>query len=87
MTSINKRDVVDKVKQIIIDQLDDNMTILHDDTDLYGELNLDVVTMDSIVLEIEDEFKIKMPNSDIDAMIIVGDVINYVIAKVTPEAK
>jgi acyl carrier protein len=79
---MTQSEIIDKVKQIIIDQIEDNMTILHNDTDLYEELNLDLASMDSIVLEIEDEFKIELPQADIDPTKTVGEIIDYVSCKV-----
>ena len=70
--------VFDKVKKIIIDQLDveeDKVTEAASITDDLGADSLDVV---DLVMSFEDEFDLEIPDDQVENIKTVGDVVKYI---------
>ncbi len=70
--------VFDKVKKIIVDQLDveeDKVTEAASITDDLGADSLDVV---DLVMSFEEEFDIEIPDEDAEKISTVNDAVNYI---------
>lgn len=73
--------VFEKVRTILVDQLDvdeDAVTMESVITDDLGADSLDVVDM---VMSLEDEFDMEIPDEDIEEMKTVGDIVKYIESK------
>jgi acyl carrier protein len=73
--------VFDKVKAILVDQLDvdeDAVTMESSISEDLGADSLDVVDM---VMSLEEEFDVEIPDEEIEAMKTVGDIVKYIEAK------
>lgn len=73
--------VLDKVKEILVDQLDvdgDSVTMESVITDDLGADSLDVV---DLVMSLEEEFDIEIPDEEIESMKTVGDIVHFIEAK------
>ena len=74
--------VFDKVKKIIVDQLDveeDKVTEAASITDDLGAHSLDVV---DLVMSFEEEFDIEIPDDQVEKIKTVGDIIKFIEEKV-----
>ena len=70
--------VFDKVKKIIVDQLDveeDKVTEAASITDDLGADSLDVV---DLVMSFEDEFDLEIPDDQVETIKTVGDVVKFI---------
>lgn len=70
--------VFDKVKDIIVDQLDveaDEVKMESVITDDLGADSLDVV---DLVMAIEDEFEMEIPDEAVEKIKTVGDIVGYI---------
>ena len=70
--------VFEKVKDIIIDQLnvdEDEITMDAYFIDTLGADSLDLV---ELVIAMEEEFEMSIPEEDIDKISTVGDVVDYI---------
>ena len=77
-----KRQVFDKVKKIIVDQLDveeDKVTEAASITDDLGADSLDVV---DLVMSFEEEFDIEIPDDQVEKIKTVGDIVKFIEEKV-----
>lgn len=73
--------VFEKVKSILVDQLDvDENAVTMDSviTDDLGADSLDVVDM---VMSLEEEFDMEIPDEEIETMKTVGDIVKYIESK------
>jgi acyl carrier protein len=73
--------VFDKVKEILVDQLDvaeDAITLESSITDDLGADSLDVV---DLVMSLEEEFDIEIPDEEIESIKTVEDIVRFVEAK------
>ena len=70
--------VFDKVKEIIVDQLDveaDKVTAGANIQDDLGADSLDVV---DLVMSLEEEFDIEIPAEAVEGIKTVGDIVKYI---------
>lgn len=72
-------DILEKVKDLIADQLDvddkDSITEASSITDDLGADSLDVV---DLVMAIEDEFNVEIPEDQVENIKTVGDIVKYI---------
>ncbi len=71
-------DTFEKVKKLIAEQLDtdeDNVQETSSITDDLGADSLDVV---DLVMAIEDEFSIEIPEDQVENIKTVGDIVKYI---------
>ena len=74
--------VFDKVKKIIVDQLDveeDKVTEAASITDDLGADSLDVV---DLVMSFEEEFDIEIPDDQVEKIKTAGDIVKFIEEKV-----
>ena len=74
--------VFDKVKKIIVDQLDveeDKVTEAASITDDLGADSLDVV---DLVMSFEEEFDMEIPDDQVEKIKTVGDIVKFIEEKV-----
>ena len=70
--------VFDKVKEIIVEQLDveaDKVTASASIQDDLGADSLDVV---DLVMSLEEEFDIEIPDEAVEGIKTVGDIVKYI---------
>lgn len=70
--------VFDKVKEILADQLDveqSKVTLQSSITEDLGADSLDVV---DLIMSLEEEFNIEIPDEDIENIKTVGDIVKYI---------
>lgn len=73
--------IFEKVRSILVDQLDvdeDSITLESSIADDLGADSLDVVDM---VMSLEEEFDVEIPDEDIESMKTVGDIVKFIEAK------
>jgi acyl carrier protein len=76
-------ETLDRVKQIIVERLDveaDEVTLEAGIKEDLGADSLDVV---DLIMELEDEFKLTIEEEDAEKINTVGDIVNYISAKVS----
>ncbi len=71
-------DVFAKVKKIIVSELNCDEAKVTMDAKLKDDLGADSIDAVQIVMEIEDEFKITVDDSQAESMSTVGDVVKYI---------
>ncbi len=68
-----------KIKAIIIDQLSlDEETEIKMETSLMGDLEADSLDAVEVIMAIEDEFDIEIPDEDAEDFKSIGDMVRYV---------
>lgn len=72
---------LDKIKEIIAEQLSVEEDAVKMDTHLMKDLEADSLDAVEIIMAIEDEFGIEVPDEDAEKFQTVSDIVNYVEAK------
>ena len=70
--------VFDKVRDIIVDQLSVDESMVAMDTNLMKDLEADSLDAVEIIMAIEEEYEIKIPNKGAEKFLVVGDLERYV---------
>ena len=72
----------DKIKDIIIEQLQVEESDVNMDTNLMKDLSADSLDAVEIIMAIEDTFGIEIPDEDAEKFQSVGDIVKYVEEKI-----
>ena len=70
--------VFEKVREILCDQLDleeDNVTM---DSDIIEDFEADSLDVVDLVMSLEDEFSIEIPDEQIEKVKTVCDIVHYI---------
>lgn len=69
--------VFEKIKAILAEQFDeeDKITL---DTTLTDDLGADSLDLADVLMAIEDEFEVEIPDEDIENIKTVGDIVAYI---------
>ena len=68
--------VLEKVKVILAEQFDVDEDSLQNDTDLQDDLGADSLDVVDLLMSIEDEFDIEIPDEEIENIRTVGELVN-----------
>lgn len=74
--------VLEKIKVILAEQFDVEEDSLKNETDLQDDLGADSLDVVDLLMSIEDEFEIEIPDEEIENIRTVGDLVNYIEANI-----
>lgn len=69
--------VFEKVAAILAEQLDVSAEDITVSTDLVNDLGADSLDIVDIVMTLEDEFDLEIPDEDVENVVTVGDIVRY----------
>ena len=70
--------VLEKVKAILSEQFDVEEENLTNETNLQDDLGADSLDVVDLLMSIEDEFEIEIPDEDIENIRTVGELVSYI---------
>lgn len=70
--------IFDKIKAILAEQLDVDQDSLTLETDIAKDLNADSLDVVEILMSIEDEFSVEIPDEEIENIKTIGDLVEYI---------
>ena len=70
--------VFEKIKEILAEQLDADIDAMTMDTRIAEDLGADSLDVVELLMSIEDEYELEIPNEAIEDMKTIGDVVNYI---------
>jgi acyl carrier protein len=73
--------VFEKVKEMLCEQLDveeDKVTL---DSSIVDDLGADSLDVVDLVMSLEEEFELEIPDEDVENMKTVGDMVKYIEGK------
>jgi acyl carrier protein len=71
-------DIVQKVKEIVAQQLDVDIAEVKDEAQFIEDLGADSLAIVELVLAFEEQFEIDIPDEDTEKIGTVGDAIKYI---------
>ena len=74
-------DVFEKVKEITAEQLDIDESLITMDASFINDLEADSLTLVQLMMALEEEFDVEIPDEEADEISTVGDAVNYINAK------
>ena len=75
---MSSEEIFEKVKAIIVEQLGVADTAVTMEASFIDDLGADSVDIVELVMSIEEEFDIEIPDSDAEKVVTVGDVVDYI---------
>ena len=70
--------VFDKIKDIIVEQLSVDESMVTMETNLMKDLEADSLDAVEIIMAIEEEYDIEIPDEEAEKFQLVGDLVRYV---------
>lgn len=70
--------VFDKIREILADQLDANVDEMTMDTRIAEDLGADSLDVVEMLMSVEDEFGIEIPDDAIEDLKTIGNVVEYI---------
>ena len=75
---MEEEEVFEKVKNIIVEQLGTAESAVTMEASFIDDLGADSLDIVELVMAIEEEFDIEIPDADAEKVVTVGDVVEYI---------
>lgn len=70
--------VFEKVKKLICEQLDIEESKINEDSLIIDDLGADSLDLVDLIMSVEEEFDIEIPDTNVEDIKTVGDVVKYI---------
>ena len=74
--------VFEKLREILADELELSEDEITMESDLVEDLGADSVAVVDLIMSIEDEFGVEVPDEDVEKVKTIGDAVRYIEAKI-----
>ncbi len=75
---MSSEEVFDKVKEIIVEQLGAAESAVTLDASFIDDLGADSLDIVELIMSLEEEFDMEIPDSDAEKIVTVNDVVEYI---------
>lgn len=75
---MSSEEIFDKVKQIIIEQLGVAETSVTLEASFIDDLGADSLDIVELIMALEEEFDLEIPDADAEKVVTVNDVVDYI---------
>ena len=75
---MSSEEVFDKVKEIIVEQLGVAENAVNTEASFIDDLGADSLDIVELIMALEEEFDLEIPDSDAEKVVTVGDVVDYI---------
>ncbi len=71
--------ILEKIKEILAEQFDiDDIATLNENTNIADDLGADSLDVVEVLMSIEDEFKVEIPDEEIENIRTIGQLAAYI---------
>ena len=77
---MDRSKVTEDIRAILVEQLGVESDEVKEESSFQEDLNADSLDLVELIMEMEDRFKIKIPDEDAEKIVTVGDAVDYVVA-------
>ncbi len=77
---VDRAQVVEELRAILVEQLGVDASEVTEESSFQEDLNADSLDLVELIMEMEDRFKLKIPDEDAEKISTVGEAVNYVVA-------
>jgi acyl carrier protein len=78
--TINREEALERVRSILVEQLGVDDEQVTDDASFQGDLDADSLDLVELIMELEDQFGLKISDEDAQKIATVGEAVDYVVA-------
>ena len=75
---MNSEEIFEKVKEIIVEQLGTPEASITMESSFLDDLGADSLDLVELIMALEEEFGIEIPDGDAEKVVTVGDVVSYI---------
>ena len=75
---MSSEEVFEKVKKIIVEQLGVSETSVTMEASFIDDLGADSLDIVELIMALEEEFDMEIPDADAEKIVTVGDVVDYI---------
>ena len=75
---MSSEEVFDKVKEIIVEQLGVVENAVTEEASFIDDLGADSLDIVELIMALEEEFDMEIPDADAEKVVTVGDVVEYI---------
>ncbi|MGN1269659.1 MAG: acyl carrier protein [Clostridia bacterium] len=75
---MSKEEIFEKVKTIVVDQLGTSEENVKEEATFVDDLAADSLDIVELVMQIEEEFDMEIPDNEAEKIVTVGDVVEYI---------
>ena len=79
---MKKEEVLSRLKEIIVDRLDGEEDQIVPEASFVEDLGADSLDIVELIMGIEEEFDIEIPDEDAEKLTSVGEAMNYTLSKI-----
>lgn len=72
----------EKITEILAEQLDADRDAMTLETKIADDLGADSLDLVDLLMSVEDEFGIEIPDEDVEGIQTIGDIVDYINEKV-----
>ena len=69
--------MLEKMKEMLAEQLNCEASTITPETSFKDDLGADSLDLFELVMALEDEYSVEIPSDDLQNLLTVGDVMNY----------
>ena len=75
---MSSEEIFEKIKGIIVEQLQVSDTAITEEASFIDDLGADSLDLVELIMALEEEFGIEIPDADAEKVVTVGDVVSYI---------
>ncbi len=75
---MSENEILGKLRDIIVNQLDIDEKIVTEEATFVDDLEADSLDIVELIMNIEEEFDMEIPDADAEKIVTVGDVVKYI---------
>lgn len=78
---MEENEIFEKVKGIVVEQLGVEQTAVKMEATFVDDLSADSLDIVELIMSIEEEFNMEIPDADAEKIVTIGDVVDYIKTK------
>ena len=78
--TINREEALERVRSILVEQLGVDEEQVTEDASFQGDLDADSLDLVELIMELEDQFGLKISDEDAQQISTVGQAVDYVVS-------
>ncbi len=70
--------ILEKIKEMLVDQLGLEEDEIHPDAEFAADLGADSLDLVELIMSMEEEFDLNIPDEDVEDIVAVKDAVDYI---------